>query len=170
MAGISAWQILATYFPLYLIFQHAAQFPCLNPGCMTKVTNALFTPQCSTYPSVLSGLHSLLPASSRTHKNHSPFSAKCTVQVKVVQVLYCVCNCRQGLFSNSSQQHMQQVKLSSKKQKCLKTNCRGCCWGLTKGPVCSHAPSIILTQKESCPVSSSLLPSAADQHKDFTCP
>lgn len=40
---ISAWQSWAIYFPLYFIFVHAAQFPCLNPSCMDR-RQILFCP------------------------------------------------------------------------------------------------------------------------------
>lgn len=40
---ISAWQSWAIYFPLYFIFVHAVQFPCLNPSCMDKETNSVLS-------------------------------------------------------------------------------------------------------------------------------
>lgn len=70
---------LGHLFSLYLIFEHAAQFPYLNPSCVDKVTNSVFS---------LGPLHILLsalfcqvciyfcpqgPEKCRNHKDHSTF-------------------------------------------------------------------------------------------------
>lgn len=126
---ISAWQSWAIYFPLYFIFVHDVQFPCLNPSCMDKETNpvlslgllhilwtieknigSFFHQVCMYF-----GLQS--PEKCRNHKDHSTFRVPCLsnkpVQVRVVRMLHCVCNCSEFVSCIHSWQK-QGMKLSLK--------------------------------------------------------